>query len=127
MHHKIGKAWLIIEKDENSGISKLLSIIPPRLTSKYVRFFVEQTYVDRYGDLNERIIHKKRTSRNLRAVNNDSVITLKIPGESRFIVAYYAMNSRIKGDKIYFTFPKFVPYKTDYYNIVESDELAALI
>ena len=124
---KIGKAWLVIEKDENIGYSKLLSIMPPRLALKYVKLFVEQMFVDRFGDLNERIMHKKRNSNILKAQADGSVVTLKVSGESKYVVAYCAVNSRIERGMIYFTFHKAIPHKNECYNIIESVELEAYI
>ena len=121
---KIGKAWLVVERDEGTDYSKLISIMPPRLPSKYVKLFVEQTFVDRHGDLNEKIMHKKRASKVLKAINQGSVISLKVSGEKKYIVAYCTIDSRVDGKKIYYKFPLAVPYKGAY-QVIESEELSA--
>lgn len=123
---KIGKAWLVIEKDDVTDYSKLISIMPPRLPTRYVKLFVEQTFVDRYGDLNEKIAHKKRTSKILKAKDHGSVVSLKVSGESKYLVAYCTLDSRINKNQIYYTFPKSVPHK-NIYKIIPSCELSAHI
>ncbi|EGR1115069.1 hypothetical protein EFU35_07160 [Vibrio cholerae] len=122
---KIGKTWAVFECDDVDDSRKLLSLMPPRLPSKYVHFFVEQTYVDRYGDLNEKLAHKKCNSVNLKAQANGSVVILKLPGEDKYIIAYRCMNSEILGNTFRFTFRKFIHRENGLHKTAESDYLEA--
>ncbi|WP_146161113.1 hypothetical protein [Vibrio splendidus] len=122
---EIGKTWAILEWDETDDSKKLLSLMPPKSPVKYVHMFVEQTYVDRYGDLDDRLAHKKRTSLNLRAQSSGSAITLKLNGESRFIIAYKCLHSRIQDGTFYFTFNKIVLLADGLHRTEESDTFTA--
>jgi hypothetical protein len=54
----IGKAWLIIE-NPFGGTQKLVSIINPKRSEKYVSDYVSQMCIDKNGSIREKISYKK--------------------------------------------------------------------
>ncbi|MEZ9806594.1 hypothetical protein AB4250_10020 [Vibrio cyclitrophicus] len=124
---RIGKTWAVFECDAFDDSRKLLSLMPPRMAPQYVHFFVEQTFVDRYGDLTEKLDHKKQTSSNLRAKTIGSVVCLKLSGENKYIVAYKCVHSEILGDIFRFTYNKITHLDDGTHRIKESEYLEAKV
>lgn len=55
----LGTGWVIIEESFHSTEKRLVSIISARKCQKYVRDFMEQTYVDKFASINEKLSYKK--------------------------------------------------------------------
>ena len=61
-HIAIGKAWIIHSEDTSGGSIELISILSPRKTIRHVAEYVEQSYVDRFASIEEKIAYKKKRS-----------------------------------------------------------------
>ncbi len=52
-------AWLIYSSDISTDTQTLVSLLRPSMTSAAVAKYVEQTYVDKYASVEEKIAYKK--------------------------------------------------------------------
>lgn len=57
MNH--GPGWIVFEESQRKGTRRLLSILPARRKPKDVISFVQQTYVDRFASIDEKLRYKK--------------------------------------------------------------------
>ncbi|QYZ67002.1 MAG: hypothetical protein OI74_09180 [Gammaproteobacteria bacterium (ex Lamellibrachia satsuma)] len=55
----LGKAWIVLEESFHSGQKQLVAVLSPRKTSAYVAEYIEQAYVDRFANFDEKITFKK--------------------------------------------------------------------
>ncbi len=58
-----GPAWVIFEVSARDAEAVLLSVLSSRRSEDSVCDLLEQLFVDRYGDIKTRLLHKKRSAK----------------------------------------------------------------
>ena len=106
---KLGKAWVIIEKSRHSTERHLVSVINARKGQKYIRDFMEQTYVDKFASINEKISYKKNREKSpFRIENYEQTRHIISCGHDPMIFkAYYCHKLKLNGETLTFKYRVF--------------------
>lgn len=62
MKKNAGKGWVIIEVNTHNNDKNLISILDARLSENYIKKYMEQTYIDKYASIEEKIKYKSNRS-----------------------------------------------------------------
>jgi hypothetical protein len=91
MNH--GAGWIVFEESYHERTRRLLSILPARRNRKEVISFVQQTYVDRFASVAEKLSYKKHPKSAPFNVFDDAYGGPIHVGHEPFYVAVYAQKS----------------------------------
>lgn len=99
-----GAGWIVFEESHHEGTRRLLSILPARRNRKEVVFFLQQTYVDRFASLAEKISYKKHPKSSPFSVLADAYGGPISVGHEPFYVAIYARKIVIRDNLLVFRY-----------------------
>ena len=97
-----GAGWIVFEESFHERTRRLLSILPARRNRKEVTHFVQQSYVDRFASIREKLGYKKHPESSPFSVLDDVYGGPIHVGHEPFFVAIYARKIEIKEDVLFF-------------------------
>ena len=99
----LGTGWLIIEESFHSAEKHLVSIISARRCQEYVRDFMEQTYVDKFASINEKLSYKKNRKQSpFKIEKYEQTGTTISCGHEPMFKAYYCHQLKLIGNILVF-------------------------
>ncbi len=115
----IGTAWLVIEESFHNNEKRLISVLSARRSQNYICDYIEQTYVDKFASINEKIAYKKNKKHSPFKINNYEKNGTTIScGHDPIFKAYYCYSIKLHEEILMF---KYRVYKGDYGHRVSSE------
>lgn len=124
MNH--GAGWVVFEESPSEGTRKLLSVLPARRNRSEVIAFIQQSYVDRFASIEERISYKKHPKSspfNVLADNYGGPIHV---GHEPFFVGIYARKIILKGNLFEFYY-RIATNRGDPFNPIFEERCQSLV
>ena len=104
----LGKAWVVLEESFHSDENRLIALLSARKTARNVAEYIEQAYVDRFADFDEKIDFKKgRKSSPYRIHQHMIMGTTFSHGHDPMYNAYYAHELQCLDEILIFRFRVF--------------------
>ncbi len=105
----LGRAWIILEEHFHSGEKRLLSIVSPRKTARFICEFMEQMYVDKFASVHEKITYKKDRKKSAFRMEKYEQMgpTTFSCGHDPTFRAYYCHRLTLAGERLMFKYRVF--------------------
>lgn len=116
----VGVGWVIIEYSVHSGKKILISLINGRRTGRYVQGYVEQSYIDRHGSIEEKIVYKKNPKNwPYRAETQGPYSGIITCGHDPIMFAHNCHKMKLKDGILTYTYKTLKGQKDDFRGIFE--------
>lgn len=97
-----GSGWVIVAEHADGTGCEVVSILPARRGKPFVGQFMQQSYADRFGSIDERLEFKRRPGLPRFALNEDSATGLMRVGNGPVYVAFLARCLAVTDDGLSF-------------------------